>query len=266
VSNENEAAIRRILESFCGDDAGRSVAFHSHYPAKLAVSIRGDDARPAASVMKIAQAMAVHRLAAQGRVDLDHEVPVGRFPATRYVSILAAFDPGRRLSIREICRLALITSDNPLAVYLQGLAPFDTVNALLADHGCGPPCRMAAGFSEAELGARNRVNVLTAQAATRLLHAVWTEPVYADLALALKNNLRNNRIPALLPEHLAVMHKTGSLDGVVNDAGIVFDQDIAFTLAILCDRQADATATSAEIAACALALYGCVKGWPRAPR
>jgi len=209
--------------------------------------------------MKIALAMAVHRFASQGLVDLDAMVPVSRFAPTRYVSILAAFEPERLLSVREICRLALITSDNPLTVYLQTLASFEAVNGLLADYGCGPPCRMAAGFSEDELGERNRVNVLTADATARLLRAIWTEPVYADLARALNNNLRNNRIPALLPEHLAVMHKTGSLNGVVNDAAVIFDAEIAFTLVFLCDGQADTIATSSAIAACALAIYDCLK-------
>jgi len=250
-----EPAIRKILQAFCGTDPGRSVVCEGHRPWRFRAAIAGDAPRPAASVMKIALAMAVYRAAADGRIDLDRLLPVSRFPPTRYVSILAAFDPDRTLTVREICRLALITSDNPLAVHLAELVGFDAVNALLAAYGCGPPCAMAAGFSEPELGARNRVNVLTADAAAVLLHAIWSEPLHADLAIALTNNLRNHRIPALLPEHVQVMHKTGSLEGVVNDVGIVSDRDVAFTLAFLCDGQADAIQTSSEIAACARAVY-----------
>jgi hypothetical protein len=247
--------IAGILSAFCGDDMGRSVAFEGRVPVVSRMSVRGAEPRPAASVMKVPLAMAVFRLAAQQAIDPGAMVPVEQFSATRYVSILAAFDRGRALSVREICRLALITSDNPLAVYLQTLANFDAVNRLLPEIGCPPPCRMAAGFSEGELGERNRQSVLTADAAVQILSVLRTEPLFADLVVALHNNLRNNRIPALLPEHVAIMHKTGSLDGVANDVGIIRDDKVDFTLAFLTDRQRDPIQTSNEIAAASLHIY-----------
>jgi beta-lactamase class A len=249
------ADLRDIVRAFCGDDTGRSVAFLAHKPAMPLLSVRGGEPRPAASVMKVALAMAVFAEAAQGKIDLSARVPVLAFSSTRYVSILAGFDRGRELSIREICRLALMTSDNPLAVHMQSLVGFGAVNARLAEIGCGPPCHMGAGFSEDELGAKNRASVLTADPAVHLFSVLRADPRYADLMLALKNNLRNNRIPSLLPEHVAVFHKTGSLDGVANDAGIVQDDSVDFTVAFLTDRQADTTQTSNDIAACSLRLY-----------
>ena len=142
-----------------------------------------------------------------------------------------------------------------LAVYLQTLVDYGDVNRLLADLGCGPACRMAAGFSEEELGPKNRVNILTADDTVRLLSVVKDDPHYADLVLALKNNLRNNRMPALLPEHVAVIHKTGSLDGVSNDAGIVQDDQVEFIVAFFTEGQSDPIQASTDIASCTLRLY-----------
>jgi beta-lactamase class A len=247
--------IDAILRSFCGDDPGRSVAFRGYRPELALQSVRGEVARPAASVMKIALAMAVFDGARRGAIDLEQHVAVRSFTATRYVSILAGFDPGHMLTVREICRLALITSDNPLAVFLQGLAGFDAVNRLLAEAGCRPPSEMAAGFSEDELGPKNRASVFTAEAVLRLIDVLRSDPHYADLVLALKNNLRNNRIPALLPEHVTVIHKTGSLEGVANDAGLVEDGQVEFAVAFLSDHQADTARASSDTAACSLALY-----------
>src|SRR6202007_922035 len=104
-------------------------------------------------------------------------------------------------------------------------------------------------FSEQELGPKNRMNVLTADAVVSLFSVLKSQPLYADLVVALKNNLRNNRIPAMLPEHVAVIHKTGSLDGVANDAGIVEDDKVSFTVAYLTDKQRDPIQTSKDIAA-----------------
>lgn len=254
-----QARLLEVLRAFCGDDPGRSVALRGYRPPIGDVAVRGSVPRPAASVIKIALAMAVFRQAALGKVDLDARVPVETFTATRYVSILAGFDKGHHLTVREICRLALITSDNPLAVFLQGLVGFEAVNDLLAETGCAPPCRMAAGFSEEELGPKNRANMLTAEAALDLLSALRSQSLYADLALALKNNLRNNRIPALLPESVAVIHKTGSLDGVANDVGIVADDAVEFAIAFLTDGQADSVRISSDIAACSLAVFDLIR-------
>lgn len=248
-----QADLQAILDGFCGADAGRSVALRVEGLPDL--SVRGSEPRPAASVIKIALAMAAMRLGARGKLDLSEQVPVQTFPKTRYVSILAGFDADRTLSVREICRLALITSDNPMAVHLQGLVGLDAVNELLADIGCGPPCRMGAGFSEAELGPANRANVLTADAALDLLAAAQRDPIHADLMLAMSNNLRGQRIPALLPEAVVVAHKTGSLNGVVNDVGVVRGLAVAFAVAFLTDGQSDPAATSNDIAICALQLF-----------
>jgi beta-lactamase class A len=249
------AELHEILSAFCGDDRGRSVTFHGYQPALESIPVRGDVLRPAASVMKVPLFMTVYRDAAKGQVDLAGSVAVEDFSKTRYVSVLAAFDAGRLLSLREVSRLALITSDNPLAVHLQSLVDFAGVNRLLEEIGCAPQCRMAAGFSEGELGPRNRVNVLTTDACIRIWSALRHDPIYRDLMIALKNNLRNQRIPALLPDEVAVFHKTGSLDGVVNDVGILQDDRVCFALAFLTDQQSDPLKTTNDIAACSLAVY-----------
>jgi beta-lactamase class A len=248
-------ALAATLSAFCGDDPGRSVSFRGYEPAIESIGVHGNVPRPAASVMKVPLLMTVYREAAQGRIDLARSVAVESLSKTRYVSILAAFDAGRMLSLREVSRLALITSDNPAAVQLQGLVDFTGVNRLLGDIGCPAECHMAAGFSEEELGPKNRVNVLTTDACIRIWTALKQDPIYRDLMLALKNNLRNQRIPALLPDEVAVFHKTGSLDGVVNDVGILQDDRVCFALAFLTDAQSDPLKTTSDIAACALSVY-----------
>ena len=248
-----EEDLAAILHAFSGEDRGRSVALRAPGLARD-ISVYGSTERPAASVVKIALCMAVTRAGAEGRLDLDAQVPVCALPKTRYVSILAAFDAHRTLSVREVCRMALITSDNPMAVHLQGLVGLDAVNALLAQV-CGPPSRMGAGFSEAELGPAGRANILTAQAALDLVGALRGDPLYAGLLEAMDHNLRNTRIPALMPDDVWIAHKTGSLAGVVNDVGAVRGQGVDFTVAFLCDGQTEAASTSNDIAACSLKLF-----------
>lgn len=246
-------AIRAAAEAFAAADPGRSVALVCESPFAASHFIRADCLRPAASVIKIGLAMALVRKAASGAADLSGTIAVKDLSPTRYVSILAGFDPEHRLSLREVMRLSLITSDNPLTLVLQRYVSFDAVNALFG--GLGLSAVMAAGFSEDELGPKNRANSMTAKDAVALLQAVAADPLYADVRKGLENNLRNNRLPALLPDSAVVAHKTGSLQGVVNDAGLITDHGVRFYLACFSDGQADAERTSADIARCAAAAY-----------
>jgi Beta-lactamase class A len=259
MSRDVAAKIDEAGRLFAGDDPGRSLVIRSLSPVTAVFSAQGDVLRPAASVMKLPFAMALLRKAAAGGADLEETMAVQDFPPTRYVSILAGLTPEHRLSLREILRLALITSDNPMAVILQRHVHFDEVNDLLDGLGLYG-CRMAAGFTEDELGPKNRVNLLTAEAAVTLLMEASANPLYRDVLTGLENNLRNNRIAANLPDSAVVAHKTGSLNGVVNDAGLVRDGAIAFAIAFLTDAQADPGRTTLDIAACTASVYAALAG------
>ncbi len=254
------AAGKEIIERFCGDDEGRSVAlsFCAHKRDRFQharIEVNGEVRRPVASVIKVALVMALYDQALAGVLSLDEPVAVGSLGETRYCSILKAFDRDRTLSLRELAAIALITSDNPAAVHLEERVGYDAVNAVLVRAGAAPDVAMHVGFREAELGPANRVNAMSANDVRQLFELLRSERRYGPIVLALENNLRNNRIPALLPDDAVIAHKTGSLDGVVNDAGVVRLGLLAFTVVFLCDGQADPMATSADIAACSKELF-----------
>jgi beta-lactamase class A len=255
-----------IIQRFCGDDPGRSVALaicgrDGRCGAPFTLHENGEVARPVASVIKVALVMALYDLAEAGQLSLDDQVPLSALGDTRYCSIMKAFDAGRSLSLQELAALALITSDNPVAVLLEERVGLTAVNRVISeavagvDAGPGSRVVMQVGFREDELGPRNRVNVMSALDVIGLFECLHSKPHYAPVAVALENNLRNARIPALLPDEAVIAHKTGSLNGVVNDAGTVRLNDAAFTVAFLTDGQADLAVTSNDIAACSLELF-----------
>ncbi len=247
--------VAHIANSFCGQDDGRSIAVFADHLADVPIGANACVPRPAASVMKVAIVMSLFDLAADGQLDLMESVPVSLLGQTRYCSILKAFDADHILRLREVAALSLITSDNPAMVYLMSRLTFDNIANVLRSAGCGEQAVCRAGFSETELGPANRVNQFTAEDAIRLFRYLGTEMHYAPIITFLQNNLRNVRIPALLPEDALIAHKTGSLEGVVNDAGIVSRDGRSFIVAFLSDRQADPVATQTDMAMCALKLF-----------
>lgn len=259
------AALQAAIERFAGDDGGRSAALRYRPISRdgaVAVTLHanGETLRPVASVIKVALVMALYDLDAAGVLSLGEQVPVGSLGATRYCSIMKAFDCDRSLSLAELAALALITSDNPAAVMIEDRVGYDAVNAVLKRAGLAADRQMRAGFRETELGPANRANQLTVLDTIALFDLLASQPRYQPVVVALENNLRNARIPALLPDEAVIAHKTGSLEGVVNDAGIVRLGETAFTVAFLTDGQADAVATSTDIATCVEALYFQIAG------
>jgi len=254
------ATVTRIAETFCGTDPGRSIAIYADRLGPVPVGVNADLARPAASVIKVATVMALFDLALEGRADLSESVLVAALGETRYCSILKAFDRDRALSLREVAALSLITSDNPATVFVMSRVSMQDTSRVLSAAGCSAYATCKVGFSEAELGPANRANRLTAADAVRLLQHLRRTARYAPIVTFLENNLRNARIPALLPDDVVIAHKTGSLEGVVNDAGIVSRSGASFIVAFLSDGQSDHAATQNDIAVCALALFDALIG------
>jgi hypothetical protein len=81
----------------------------------------------------------------------------------------------------------------------------------------------------------------------------------------MESSLQTTRIPLRLPDDgtVRVAHKTGSLAGVVNDAGIVEGCGVAMAVAVLCDGQRDAAVTGTEIGDCVESCWEAITGRSR---
>jgi beta-lactamase class A len=245
--------IEQALTAFCGPDSARAAAFAALSAPDAILGVNARRLMPAASVAKLAVALAAADMISAGAIEPERRIAVRDAPPTRYCSVLKAFDEQTTLSLREVVSLALITSDNPLMVKLMQLTPFAAIQNALSDSGALDTA-IVAGFSEEELGPANRVNVTTTADCIALLTAMTREPRYDFVRVALENNLRNTRIPRLLPDDAIVAHKTGTLAGVVNDIGIVSGAH-PFAIAFLTDGQTDPWATEHDIATASLAVY-----------
>jgi len=238
--------VRDAMERFVEAEPGRSVAVERLGQPALTLGARAAVVRPAASLVKVPLVLAVYDAAHDGLIDLEVQVARRNLGATRFASVLDVVGPDHGFSVRELCGLTLATSDNLAANYLIDLVGADRINAVFTKAGCEVSA-FAVGFAEHELGPVGRRNVTSAGDAVRLFAYLDGEPHYAEVVAALANNLRNLRLPLRLPEDIQVAHKTGTLEGVVNDAGIIRDERLAVVMAVLCDGQRDSARTSLAI-------------------
>lgn len=251
--------VARALRDFCDAEPMRAAHWAMLDAPQVQAGCNENQLLPVASVAKVPAIMAVYDRIAGGQLDPAARKPVRDFGATRYCSVLRTFDPDATLSLREIARLALITSDNPLAVHLMSLVSAADIAATLRKAGASSESIVRVGFSEAELGSPNRANLMTAADVSRIMIAAVTNRIYDDIRVGLENNLRNNRIPRLLPDEAVIAHKTGTLAGVVNDAGVIRIGDVRFVLSFLTDGQKDAARTEDAIAHCTVEVVRIVR-------
>ena len=84
--------------------------------------------------------------------------------------------------------IALITSDNPVAVLLEDRVGRTAVRDVLHRAGVTPAnADMNAGFREDELGPKNRVNAMTAIDVLALFRLLQAAPHYRPIITALDN-------------------------------------------------------------------------------
>jgi beta-lactamase class A len=234
---EIERAVRAFVAA--GERRSVQVDFLSGPLRGLSIGAGADDAFPGGSLLKLVLALAAYRLAAARELELSSEIDVAELarPADE-ATILAAFDPGRRLSLRELVRLALVTSDNAAADYLVRRIGFAELERELAFLGA-TRTRFERGFAPGQHAGLMTANPTCARDAALWLRTLWAgeAPGADEILAALTNNLRNTRLTA--PFERPVPHKTGSLAGVVHDAALVSGREHVLALVVLTEREPD---------------------------
>lgn len=196
---------------------------------------RPHEAFPAASLVKVPILLELFRRFQEGEEDPGTRVLLRARDQVRGAGILFELHPGLRLTLRDLARLMIVVSDNTASNLLLDRLGFTAVNRLLE-----------------QLGARNTVlrrkfmhppgpagdNLTSASDCVRILRALWEGEVlqgpWKEEALEILSRQQyREKIPARLPYSAQVFNKTGELDGVRHDMGIVKDRGKTWILAVL---------------------------------
>ncbi|HET8567569.1 MAG TPA: serine hydrolase [Candidatus Limnocylindria bacterium] len=181
---------------------------------------RADETFPAASVIKIPLVMALYADAAAGRVSLDERVAVGE---RAYGSgILGRLGDVGPLSLRDLAMLTIAVSDNTATNMLIDRVGADRVNERMREWGCERSVLGRKMFEKRQ----GRENLLTpretASLLLRLARGECADRATSDAVIALLRECQDEtRLERYLPAGTDVAHKSGWIEGVRNDAGIV---------------------------------------------
>lgn len=191
----------------------------------------------AASVVKIPLVMALYADAAEGRLSLDERLPVG--DPVEGSGVLRLVPGVRELPVRELASLAIAVSDNTATnLLLDHLGP-ERVAARLAAWGI-TQSRFQRRMFDLEAKARGLENLMTPRETglllLRLLRGECVDRATSDAVIALLRACQDSTmLRRYLPHDVAIAHKSGWLDGIRNDAGIVWGPRPVVVAGFTCD-------------------------------
>jgi beta-lactamase class A len=232
---EVQRAARQIL-----DEAGGTSAMVILQPGKPPiVALNPTQVMPSASLYKLGVMAATYQALDKGAVAAEQRVTITQDEVDFYGDAPAT-PAGTVLAVHEALEHMITVSDNSAAGALIDLVGADAVNAAF----------LANGMAQSHLGSGPDIEPRTIAETTatdqvafyqRLLDGqVVSRAASEDMLALLKAQQENDRLPAELPAGTVVAHKTGELDGVRNDSGVIFTPNGPIICAVLISDQPEA--------------------------
>ncbi|MBL8055103.1 MAG: serine hydrolase [Anaerolineales bacterium] len=205
------------------------------------LALHADEPFPGASVIKVPLLVEIMRRAAAGELDLAQTLhfPLNedRFRETDSSGILTHLTSPVTLSLRDLCLLMIIESDNVATNALYDLAP--DANQTLAGLGL-TRTRLTHPIRDFPRLRADDANPVTAREIGALYRDIYHSrlPNSALMLEILTEQHAASLMPALLldDETLVFAHKTGSVKGVLHDTGLILGPGWAAVLCLLSKR------------------------------
>jgi beta-lactamase class A len=207
-----------------------------------------------ASTIKLPIMAALFAEAAAGRVKWTDELVLHDADKVSGSGILHEFSDGVRFPIKDAMHLMIVLSDNTATNLILDRITADTVNARLDKlglsqtrsmrkvRGDGTQLKPAAGWSAAGQLPENQrfgIGVSTPREMVTLLEKIEKGEVVSaeaskEMIAVLKRQQDQSGIRRKLQD-MPIANKTGSLDALRSDVGIVYSQKGRIAMAITCD-------------------------------
>lgn len=190
------------------------------------VSIKENEIFPSASTIKLAIMLTLFKAAEDGKLSLDDQVSLEGLEKTGGDGVLKELSEHHSFSYRELCTLMIIVSDNMATNILIKTLGMDTINAQISSLGL-KDAHLGRFMMDGEAKKRGEDNFITAHEMSQLFHIILSSESYSEASRAemldiLKRQQVRGRIDRYLPEEMTIAHKTGDLDFLEHDGGIVY--------------------------------------------
>lgn len=249
--------------------------FIRDFAAGFEIAVNPDVVFAIGSSIKMPILMALHRAAGEGRLSLEASVTVRPEQKVPGSGVLQHLDRPVTLAVRDVANLMILLSDNTATNLCIDMVGMEAVNGLLEAAGF-THTRLRRKMIDQEAAAAGRENTSTPREAARLMALLYEgagegngvtagggvagggatggtaggglsgilEAEACRQVLAVLRKPKEGVIRRHLPRDIPVAHKTGGLEGVRADVGIVMLPGRPYVFAGMtnyCLRDADGT-------------------------
>ena len=212
------------------------------------VELRGNEKVRTASTIKVPLLVEIYLEASEGKLKLDEELVMREADMVSGSGVLRELTAGTRLKLRDIANLMIVVSDNTATNMLMERVTADAVNARMDKlglpatrlmrkiRGDGTQLKAAQGWSKAGEIEENKkfgIGSSTSLEMLRLLEllAEGKLPGSKEMIAILKRQQYSDGLGRKLPG-LSIANKTGALDHLRSDVGIVYTKGGPIAIAI----------------------------------
>lgn len=179
----------------------------------------------AASVIKLPILAEAFRQARDGLLSMDDTFSIRPEQKMPSCGALTYLHDGLTVTLRDLCTLMIILSDNTATNILIQRLGIENINAGMRKLGLKKSTLRRLLF-DAEAAGRGLENTVTAWEMGQLLEMLYkgecvSPEADAEMLGILKDQRLNGKIPFFL-HGLKIAHKTGEDDGITHDVGIVY--------------------------------------------
>jgi beta-lactamase class A len=183
---------------------------------------RGDAPVPSASVIKIPILAVMMEEAGAGRLDWSEPALVELTEMVGGAGTLHRHGADTTLTWRQLAELMIAVSDNTATNEIIRRLGMDTINRYLSDWGMNAT-RLRRFMMDFEAARAGRDNTTSALDTAAILRRYAADPEFIRILLLCDDKAT---LPAGFPAGTAFAHKTGVLDWVRGDAGILTERGI----------------------------------------
>ena len=179
----------------------------------------------AASVIKIPIMIEAFRQERDGLLSMDEEFSIRPEQKMPSCGALTYLHDGLRVTLRDLCVLMIIVSDNTATNILIERLGIDNINSTMRALGLKQTTLRRKLF-DGEASARGIENTITAGEMGILLEKLYhgscvSSEADAEMLNILKDQRLNGKMPFFL-HGVKIAHKTGEDNGITHDVGIVY--------------------------------------------
>jgi beta-lactamase class A len=180
----------------------------------------------AASVIKLFVLKTIFQEIHEGRLDAQDTLRINEADKMPSCGALNHMHNGLEVTVRDLYSLMIILSDNTATNCLIRLTGLERINEVIEASNF-QHTRINRRLFDSEAQRLGKENTFSPADVGILLESIYrrtfvSESFSAEAEAILMKQQLKNKIPALLPRHVPVAHKTGEDTGVTHDVGIVY--------------------------------------------